>query len=569
MEFKILCKGDFNQGSDFFPLISRGKQCVSICLMFLLKTLTLDVHDWTKQDLHDVMKYGDEMYRKIQKETLYPSGHDYLHPSELPENILYESNDFCYEFQGKVLQTFSGVFCERFVGNSSVFSLENAILSAYSGSGCAYYMLLVQGNAIGVFYDGQKFFIFDSHARDESGRSCSDGTCILGECSCLADLCFHLRDIVKSSCSVLFEELQFDLHVFKLAVTSKRKGKKRSLAHASTDHAKTKQRKTVSKPEILENLKTLLNLRIHFDHTGCDPNTIRNSFHDSIKDGPLYICSSCTQTFFKHSVQRVDRTKFKHRDVLLACLTGYKSVDDKEWVCRTCVGALASGKIPACSVANGLKFPEIPDELKLTQLEERLVAPRLTFMQIREMPRGGQLSLKGNVVNVPADVNTTVKTLPRMQCDEDTILLKFKRKMSYKHHMTFEKIRPNKVFEAAKWLVNSSILFRNEGIQVDENWINHYHQLSEDDNLSSMDDGKQVEDSPGEDETEQWTEDENFENRPTGNFDTLLHPADFREFNQILSLAPGEGKTPLGLFQDIFFRIFGFPDNLLRPNQAR
>lgn len=98
-------------------------------------------------------------------------------------------------------------------------------------------------------------------------------------------------------------------------------------------------------------------------------------------------------------------------------------------------------------------------------MKERLVAPRLTFMQIREMPRRGQLSLIGNVVNVPADVHTTVKILPWMQCDEDTILLlKFKRKMSYKHHMAFEQIRPNKGFEAAKWLVNNSLLFRNERI---------------------------------------------------------------------------------------------------------
>ena len=39
--------------------------------------------------------------------------------------------------------------------------------------------------------------------------------------------------------------------------------------------------------------------------------------------------------------------KFKHKDVLFACLTDYKSVDDKEWVCKSCGGALASGKIPA------------------------------------------------------------------------------------------------------------------------------------------------------------------------------------------------------------------------------
>ena len=109
--------------------------------------------------------------------------------------------------------------------------------------------------------------------------------------------------------------------------------------------SKRKPRKILfKKSRFLENLKTVLNQRIHFDHNEHDPITIRNSFHDSIKDGPLYICSSVNR---------------RSLNTLWACLTGYKSVDDKEWVCKTCVGALLSGKIPACSVANGFKFPEI------------------------------------------------------------------------------------------------------------------------------------------------------------------------------------------------------------------
>lgn len=50
-----------------------------------------------------------------------------------------------------------------------------------------------------------------------------------------------------------------------------------------------------------------------------------------------------------------------------------------------------------------------PKELDLTNLEERLVSPRLPFMQLRELPRGGQVSIRGNIVNVPADVNSTIK----------------------------------------------------------------------------------------------------------------------------------------------------------------
>ena len=127
--------------------------------------------------------------------------------------------------------------------------------------------------------------------------------------------------------------------MFSTEITNSKRKRKRSLAHTSIDHAKTKQTKTekntiqekqVSNTEILENLKTVLNHRIHFYHNGHDPITIRNSFHDSIKDDPKYICSSSTQMFFKHFVQRVDRIKFKHKDVQLPCLTGYKSVNDKE-----------------------------------------------------------------------------------------------------------------------------------------------------------------------------------------------------------------------------------------------
>ena len=51
-------------------------------------------------------------------------------------------------------------------------------------------------------------------------------------------------------------------------------------------------------------------------------------------------------------------------------------------------------------------FPVKPQLcLNLTPLKERFICPRIPFMQIHELPRGGQLSIHGNVVNVRADVN--------------------------------------------------------------------------------------------------------------------------------------------------------------------
>ena len=70
--------------------------------------------------------------------------------------------------------------------------------------------------------------------------------------------------------------------------------------------------------------------------------------------------------------------------------TKFTSVNDEEWVCHTCLNSLRDGKVPKLSVANRMKWPNKPPELNLHQLEERLIALRIPFMQIRELPRGGQ-----------------------------------------------------------------------------------------------------------------------------------------------------------------------------------
>lgn len=52
-----------------------------------------------------------------------------------------------------------------------------------------------------------------------------------------------------------------------------------------------------------------------------------------------------------------------------------------------------------------------------------------------------------------------------------TIPVKFKRSLNFKSHLAFEQVRPEKILKAAKWLVNHSNLFQNEGISVNEDWI--------------------------------------------------------------------------------------------------
>ena len=73
-------------------------------------------------------------------------------------------------------------------------------------------------------------------------------------------------------------------------------------------------------------------------------NIYGNSFSDSIKiflgaisQGPIYVCSSCLQTQFADNVVMVSTLHpGKHQSLLEECLTQYKSIDEKEWICFSC-----------------------------------------------------------------------------------------------------------------------------------------------------------------------------------------------------------------------------------------
>ena len=203
------------------------------------------------------------------------------------------------------------------------------------------------------------------------------------------------------------------------------------------------------------------------------------SFHNSIKSGPEYICTCCDQLCFQFSVKKCTPhfCELCPQSIRNMCITGVKSVGNNEWICSTCEQSLKQRRLPACAKANFMTFPTKPDFLNLTQLEERLISPRTPFMQIRELPRGGQLSIHGNVVN---DDNSTVHLLPRLVSESKTIPVKLKRCLEYKHHYQFQSIRPKRVLQAVQYLVQTSKLFQDEGIQINTGWLDNLNQIEDD-----------------------------------------------------------------------------------------
>ncbi|KAJ8030297.1 hypothetical protein HOLleu_26664 [Holothuria leucospilota] len=231
------------------------------------------------------------------------------------------------------------------------------------------------------------------------------------------------------------------------------------------------------------------------------------------------------------------------------------SAEGKVWIRRTCKQYIDSNKIPPLSKANNTSMSDVSNELNLDSLEERLVALRTPFMQVRELPRGRQLSITGNVVNVSADVTNNIKILPRRIDGSDTIPVKFKRKLTYKHTVWSQSIRTNKILEAANWLVTNSDLYKEEGVTVLNSWSETLNDMKHDwkefvniysfnpptvanefqKNVILEDERELKPDS--DDELTEVTEENN---QPLGSLDTMLSPECTTDGNLAYCLAPSE-----------------------------
>ena len=67
-------------------------------------------------------------------------------------------------------------------------------------------------------------------------------------------------------------------------------------------------------------------------------------------------------TWFRKSVSMLKNTHIRVQSRRLYCAK-FTSVNDKEWVCHTCLNLLRVRKVPELSVANGMKWPNKPPEL--------------------------------------------------------------------------------------------------------------------------------------------------------------------------------------------------------------
>ncbi|WAQ97286.1 hypothetical protein MAR_029976 [Mya arenaria] len=227
-------------------------------------------------------------------------------------------------------------------------------------------------------------------------------------------------------------------------------------------------------------------------------------FHNLVKQSPFYICTSCQQLCYRHSVN-----VYKHKTSVKFNIPEIVSIDKKVWICTTCKSYINKNKIPPMSTMNSMGFPAQGLLSDLNTLEQNLLAVRLPFMKIHEAPRRRQKFIRGNMVLVPADVHNTVSQLPRFTSNTSTIRAKLKRKLKYKHH------------------VYNCQTTNNPSMNEDDKWS----EIDENELMSGM-------------------------------CDTMLSSKDFLEPDErdfVYYFAPGEGGAPVSVFLEKESEELAFP----------
>ncbi|XP_052678330.1 uncharacterized protein LOC128159314 [Crassostrea angulata] len=281
-------------------------------------------------------------------------------------------------------------------------------------------------------------------------------------------------------------------------------------------------------------------------------------FRCKVKEGINYICCCCNRLLFENQVQRCNppsyekntegasaaevciQTKYLHQCSEF-CLPN--CTRSSLWICFTCHRKILKGKIPAEATVNNLILEDIPKELSnLNSLERHLIALQIPFMKVMGLPHGGQKNVHGPVVCVPSDMKK-VANLPLKEDENLLLRVKLKRKLNYKGYFEYQFVDPKHVFAALDYLKQNNKWYAS--VTIDKNWKEN--DFGEE--VTEVTDEVQLDD---------------VEHQELAT-DTCLQPLDIAQevldhfFDDIYSIAPGEGKNPVRMLQEPGNEAKSFP----------
>ena len=279
-------------------------------------------------------------------------------------------------------------------------------------------------------------------------------------------------------------------------------------------------------------------------------------FKKKSKEFPDYVCCCCHRLLFVNQVHKCDIELYEskcnakniaeiciQKDYLHSCSESCPSDCTRSslWICKTCHRKILCGNIPAEAAVNRMKLERLPKELEnLNSLERQLISLHIPFMRITNLPQGRQRNIHGPVVCVPADLNKAT-CLPRTGDESMVLRVKLKRKLSYKGYQEYQFVHPHHLSLALNFLITNNEWYKDVQVDTNANFSDCFIERNE----SEADNDEQE---------ELHTELEDINAQAIS--DTCLQPVDVVQevlchyFDDVYSLAPGEGKNPVKILQE-------------------
>ena len=167
---------------------NAGKQCVAMSLVALIYNKIKGIH--TCNDLVQILEIGNQLYSTLSQCT----GQVYLMQTELPSMIAMSEKNYQLNYSESYTGNLhhSNSIIEGYQYSMSINRAFESLLSQNYFS----FILTIECICVSIYHtDNGSYKIFDSHARDEYGRSHPSGTCVLLEVPSIQSLVQYFQTV--------------------------------------------------------------------------------------------------------------------------------------------------------------------------------------------------------------------------------------------------------------------------------------------------------------------------------------------------------------------------------------
>ena len=174
----------------------------------------------------------------------------------------------------------------------------------------------------------------------------------------------------------------------------------------------------------------------------CQNDLIRN-FWAAVENGWSFPCVCCHKMRFDSQVVEfkeplISQIRWQMIEKAIGDPNPKLMRGDTYYICHYCKNKLLKDQMPSISHKNSLELVDLEPypELKLTPLENTLIAKNIVFQKIVTLPKSRWSGTKDKIVNVPIfeqDIVNTMERLPRTPDEAQLTCISLKRKLEYKN----------------------------------------------------------------------------------------------------------------------------------------